>query len=177
MDKPMSNISFKLMALMFKVRDYLRPRLDVLQEAGIESGFCVLDYGCGSGSYTLPLSELVSTSGKIYSLDIQPLAIKAIKRIVERNGIENIETIQSDCKTGLLDNEVDVVILYDTFHDLSQPGDVLQEIHRVLKPNGSLSFSDHHMQEHDILAKITDTGLFKLSRKGKKTYRFSKVAL
>jgi hypothetical protein len=32
-NKPMSNIGFRLMGLMFKVRDLLRPRLDVLQEA------------------------------------------------------------------------------------------------------------------------------------------------
>lgn len=48
---PMSSIGFKLMSLMFKVRDLLRPRLDVLQEAGIESGFSVLDFGCGPGGY------------------------------------------------------------------------------------------------------------------------------
>jgi len=36
----------------------------------------VLDYGCGPGSYIKPLLELVGCSGKIFALDIHPLAIK-----------------------------------------------------------------------------------------------------
>jgi len=70
---------------------------------------------------------------------------------------------------------VDVVLLYDTFHDLSHPSGVLEELHRVLKPNGFLSFSDHHMKENEIVSKVTNKGLFRLSRKGKGTYSFSKV--
>ena len=78
MDKPMPSIGFKLMSLMFKVRDFFRPRLDVLKEAGIESGVCILDYGCGPGSYMVPLAKLVGPAGKIYALDIHPLAIKKV---------------------------------------------------------------------------------------------------
>lgn len=61
--------------------------------------------------------------------------------------LANVETIHSDCKTGLPDNSVDAVLLYDTFHDLSDPDGVLEELHRVLKPDGILSFSDHHMKK------------------------------
>jgi len=175
MDKPISFIGFKLMSFMFKVRDILRPRLEVLVEAGIEPGSCILDYGCGPGSYIIPLAELVGPSGKIYALDINPLAIKEVKKIVKRRKIENIEIIESNCDTRLPDSHVNVVLLYDTFHDLSQPDEVLQEIHRVLKPVGALSFSDHHMNEKDIIAGLTSKGMFKLSKKGSKTYSFSKV--
>ena len=175
MDKPMSSFGFKFMSLMFKVRDIIRPRLELLKEAEIERGFCVLDYGCGPGSYIAPLEQLVGNSGEIYALDINPLAIKAVQKIAARKGIANINPIESDCNTGLPDNRVDVVLLYDTFHDLSQPDDVLQELHRVLKPGGTLSFSDHHMKEKDILTGITNKGLFLFLKKGKKTYSFSKL--
>jgi hypothetical protein len=43
MDKPMASFGFKLMTLSVRVRDLLRSRMDVLSEAGIEPGFCVLD--------------------------------------------------------------------------------------------------------------------------------------
>ena len=163
------------MSLMFKVRDILLPRLEVLKEAGIDSGFSVLDFGCGPGGYILPLIERVGPSGKIYALDVHPLAILEVNKIATRNGIENIETIESDGNTGLPDNGVDTVLLYDVFHDLARPNDVLREIHRVLKPGGTLSFSDHHMKPEEVITRVTGGGMFRFVRKGKKTYSFAKT--
>lgn len=175
-DKPMSRVGFKLMTWVFRVRDFIRPRMHLLEEAGIEPGFRVLDFGCGPGSYIAPLAQRVGNSGEIYALDIHPLAIKEVQKIADRKAFANIKTIVSDCKTGLPDHHVDVVLLYDTFHGLSRADDVLQELQRVLTSGGTLSFSDHHMKDQDIISRVTKTGLFKLSKKGKKTYSFSKCA-
>jgi ubiquinone/menaquinone biosynthesis C-methylase UbiE len=174
LNKPLSNVGFRLMTFAFKVRDLIRPRMDVLREAGIKPGFCVLDYGCGPGSYLAALAELVGPSGQIYALDIHPLAIEKVQKTAARKAISNVKTIASDCKTGLPDSHVDVVMLYDTFHKLLQPDDVLRELHRVLKPNGTLSFSDHHMNEKDIRARVTNKGLFEIQTHGKKTFSFIK---
>ena len=171
----MSSINFKFMALMFKVRDFLRPRLEVLKEVGIESGFSVLDFGCGPGGYIMPLAGLVGPSGKIYAVDIHPLAIREVKKIAVRQVIKNIEIIESDCKTGLPDKAVDTALLYDVFHGLTHPDDILQELHRILKPGGILSFSDHHMKEEKVIKRLTGSGMFKLVKKGKKTFTFAKA--
>jgi len=145
-----------------------------VNEVGIQPGFQVLDYGCGPGSYIQPLADLVGRSGNIYALDIHPLALQKVQNIASKRNLTNVQTILSNCKTGLPDKSIDVVLLYDTFHDLSDPNGVLEELHRVLKPSGILSFSDHHMNEHEIVSEVTKSGLFKLLRKGKRTYRFSK---
>jgi ubiquinone/menaquinone biosynthesis C-methylase UbiE len=175
MDKPMPNIGFKFMSFAFKFRDFFLPRKYVLEEVGIKSGFHVLDFGCGPGSYTTIVAELVGRTGKVYALDIHPLAIKQVRNISSKKKLTNITTICSDCLTDLENNILDVVILYDTFHHLSNPDLVLEEVHRILKPNGIFSFSDHHMKENEILSQVTDKGLFALSNKGKKTYSFSKI--
>lgn len=57
----------------------------------------------------------------------------------------------------------------------SNPDAVLEELHRVLKPGGILSFSDHYMKEQDIVTRVTKGGMFRLVKKGRKTYCFSKV--
>ena len=174
MDEPHPNFGFRVMAFAFKFRDFFRPRKNVLKEVGIKSGFHVLDFGCGPGSYIAPLADLVGESGKIYALDIHPLAIQMVDSIVRKKQLPNVETILSDGKTGLPDNSVDVVLLYDTFHDLGDPDGVLRELYRVLKPNGIVSLTDHHMNEQDIIYRLTNTGLFRLSTMGKITYSFLK---
>ena len=171
----MSNLGFKTMAFTFKIRDFFRPRKDIVREVGIKEGFCVLDYGCGSGSYIMAVAELVGKSGKVYALDIQPLAIDMVKKIVAKKQLTNVETILSDRKTGLPDDSMDRVLLYDVFHDLTDPDGVLEELHRVLKPDGILSFSDHHLKENEIVLSLMKTGLFTLLQKGQKTYSFVKA--
>ncbi len=174
MDKPVSNFDFQFMSLGYKFRDFFLPRMNILKEVGIKPGFHVLDYGCGPGSYIIPLAELVGESGKVYALDIHPLAIQKVQDIASKKQLANVETILSDCQTGLPDNTLDVVLLYDIFHHLSDPDVVLKELYRVLKPDGILSFSDHHMKENEIVAEVTNSGLFRLSRKGQRTYTFLK---
>jgi ubiquinone/menaquinone biosynthesis C-methylase UbiE len=175
MEKPINELHFKFMALSYKFRDLLSPRKNILIEAGIKSGFRVLDYGCGPGSYIMPLAELVGTTGKIYALDIHPLAIQMVQGIARKHNLTNLETILSDCDTGLPDTTIDAVLLYDTLHDLHDPDRVLKEFHRVLKPGAILSLSDHHMKGEDITSKVTSSNLFTLSAKGKRIYTFSKV--
>lgn len=170
----MSNIWFRLMALEFQIRDYRHPRADILKEVGLKQGFQVLDYGCGPGGYMLPASKLIGETGKLYALDVLPIAINMVKDIAAKNGLKNVETILSDCATGLPNESVDAVLLYDVFHDLEDQTAVLKEIHRVLKPDGVLSFSDHHLKEQDILLSVDDGKLFKWRRKDEHTYSFVK---
>jgi len=177
MDKPISNFPFQFMSLGYKFRDFFLPRLNILKEVGIKPGFHVLDYGCGPGSYIMPLAELVGESGKIYALDIHPLAIQRVQDIASKKQLANVETILSDCQTGLPDNTLDAVLLYAAFHHLSDPDVVLKELYRVLKPDGILSFSDHHMKESEIVAAVTNSGLFRLEKKGQRTYTFLKEQL
>ena len=175
MDMLMSDFHFRLMSFGFKLRDLLLPPSDILNEVGIKPGFHILDYGCGSRSYSIPAAGMVGNSGKVYALDIHPFDIKRIRNLASKRWLTNIETICSSCATGLHDDSVDVVLLYDTFHSLSEPDEVLKELHRVLKPDGILSFSDRHLKQEEIVPKVTNNSLFQLVKKGKRTCSFSKT--
>ena len=168
----MSNLAFNGMSLFFKVRDFISPRRQVLEEAGIRPGDRVLDYGCGPGAYISDVAEMVGKSGKVYALDIHPLAIERVQGIARKRGLANVETIRSDCRTGLPDGSLDVVLMYDVFHMLDNPQAVLAEMHRVLKLNGTLSLNDPHMAKDAIIAGVTGSGLFTPMERGKKTYTF-----
>jgi len=175
MAEPQPGFGFTGMSLMFKFRDLIRPRKNVLKEVDIKPGYHVLDFGCGPGGYLLPLSRLIGASGKNFALDMNPQAIKSVKAIAANNKLNNVATILSDGATGLPDAGIDIVLLYDVFHHLSRPNDILAEFHRILKAGGVLSVSDHHMTGEDIESGITAAGLFRLSKKGKKVHNFVRV--
>jgi ubiquinone/menaquinone biosynthesis C-methylase UbiE len=174
MNKPMSSLAFRGMSLFIRLRDRLSPPENTLNEIDIEPGFHILDYGCGPGGYSIAVAESVGQSGKVYALDIHPLAVQRVQNVASKRGLTNLQTIHSDCATGLSDESIDVVLLYDILHMLNSLDQVLAELHRVLKPNGVLSCNDHHMMEEQILSKMTNAGLFRLAQKGNRTYNFSK---
>jgi ubiquinone/menaquinone biosynthesis C-methylase UbiE len=174
MDQPVSDSAFRFMALWYRFRDFLAPRIGVLSEVGIQPGFRVLDFGCGPGSYVSPLAKLVGPNGRMYAMDFHPLAIRSVRRIIRKHHLENVELIQSDGATGLPDSSINAVLLYDTFHDLTEPDRILKELARVLKPEGVLSVIDGYISEEAILSGITRGQRFYLRRKGKKMFIFSK---
>lgn len=163
------------MAFWFKIRDFFSRPMSVLNEVGVRPGSQALDFGCGPGSYIPPLAKLVGVSGKVYALDFHPLAIKTVRNLAKRKRLANVESIRSDCDTGLPDGSIDVALLYDTLHDLTDPDAVLAELSRALKPGGILSVTDHHMKGNEIVGRVTDGGLFHLSKKGENTYGFVKA--
>lgn len=172
MDQPMPDLMFRGMAMFFQLRDAVSPRATVLDEVDLKPGYIVLDYGCGPGGYVLETARRVGPTGKVYALDIHPLAVQKVEQIAARNKLHNVETICSNCDTGLPDGSVDVVLLYDIFHMLGDQQGVLAELHRVLKPGGTLSAIGEHMTEGELIDGITQGRLFRLAGKGSKTHRF-----
>jgi ubiquinone/menaquinone biosynthesis C-methylase UbiE len=175
MNTPTNNIHFHGMKLSYKARDLIKPRQILLSEVPIKPGDMVLDYGCGPGSYSFIVAKIVGLAGRVYALDIHPLAVKHVENLVQKRGIRNIQTILSDCDTGLKDKQVDVILLFDIFHMFDDPNRILKELHRVLKDKGILSFSDHHMSAEGIVEGMTGNRLFKLIGSGEYIYSFAKV--
>jgi ubiquinone/menaquinone biosynthesis C-methylase UbiE len=172
MSETVRALAFELTCVWFKVRDWFTPPEEVLSEAGIAQGAHVLDYGCGPGSHTIAAAHLVGREGHVYAADIDPLAVQRVRATATRKGLPNVTTMLTGCATGLESDSVDVALLYDTYHDLAQPEAVLSELERVLKPGGVLSFSDHHLRQEQIVARVTDGRLFKFSGEGRHTCTF-----
>ena len=167
------NLPFRLKTLLFRFRDLFSPRIDSLLEADLRPGLCVLDYGCGYGGYTIIAAEMVGTRGKVYALDNQLSPIDRIQELATKKGLYNIKPMLSNSTIGLSSATVDVVLL----HELSLTDAALREIHRVLRPRGLLYFSDHqiYIRNNEIVLKLTNTGLFRLSRKTTKALNFIKI--
>jgi len=169
-----SDLSFRVMSLEFRLRDFFRPLERILREAGIRNGMTVLDFGCGPGGFSLAAAKLVGPEGRVYAADKHPLAVKSVQRAANQQGFGNIRTILGGSVTDLPRGCVDMTLLYDVLHDLQEPGLILGELHRVLKPRGVLSVSDHHMKKEPLLSMITGDGLFLLAGGNRRTFQFKK---
>lgn len=175
MDKPMPDLAFNLMSLSITVADFFRnDHAHVLDEAGIQPGSTVLDFGCGPGSYEPLLSQRVGVSGVVYALDIHPLAVRKVESLAREKGLHNVKPILYDGVIGLPAASVDIILMLDVFHMLKEPEAVLAELHRVLRPSGALVCAIHHMSIEKAASRIEATGLFNLTDRGGKTLRFVK---
>jgi ubiquinone/menaquinone biosynthesis C-methylase UbiE len=161
-DKPYPNVAFRGMAVWLRLREIFGDRRQRLVEAGVKEGQTILDYGCGIGSYAIPAAQIVGTEGRVYALDMHPLAIETVQRRARKENLPNVKTIHSDLDTGLADQTVDVVLLYDVFHMVPDQPALLRELHRVLKPGGRLSVLPDHMANDELLSAMNRGNLFGL---------------
>lgn len=108
----------------------------------VQEGHTFLDYGCGTGYFSLAAAKMVTDSGKVYALDYFPKQLEIVSEKCGKAGLTNIETIHSSSHTGLADESVDVVWLCDVLHEIKERRAVLKELHRVLKKDGMLALHD-----------------------------------
>ena len=170
-----SPFAFRKMALKFCVRDWLYPPRRILLEAGLKPGMTVLDFGCGPGSFSLAAAEMVGTAGFVFAVDIQRQALISVQRSAAGRGLKNIAVLYTDALEGLRHGAVDMVLLYDVLHLLADGVDVLSAMHRLLKPAGVMSVSDHHMKEADIRSQIAGGGIFCFEGRSRTTMQFTRV--
>jgi len=127
--------------------------LEVLERVGINRGQTVLDFGCSSGTYTIPAAKIVGEQGRVYALDKDKEALDELMQKAELKGLKNVERMgtSGQLKIELADASVDVILLFDVFHSyyFPQADDrrrLLNEIHRIMKPTAFVSVWPKHME-------------------------------
>ena len=76
-------------------------RVVQIAKGRLRQGFTVYDIGCGSGSISVEAALQIESSGKVYSIDIDPKAIELTKKNLEKFGVTNVTTILGDAKEKL----------------------------------------------------------------------------
>jgi len=158
-----SAIGFRLMTLMYWVRDLLQDPRRILDMARLEPGMNVADYGCGPGSFAIPAAQIVGEGGRVYAIDIHPLAISSVRERAAKKGLRNVEAILvQGYDTGIEASSVDRVLLIDTIHRIEDTDALLREIRRILKPDGLLFMHKGHMPMPEQLELVAGSGLFEV---------------
>ena len=139
----------------------------MLSEVGIGEGQSVLDFGCGSGTYSIPAAEIVGKNGRIHSLDVNRGALEKLSRKAEKEGLDNIVTLLSSGNVDIpIDNEtLNHVLLIDVLQEISDKETLLEEIHRILKPDGLMTVYPMHIDAEEVIRMASKT---RLRLKGRK---------
>lgn len=155
MAERLSNTAFRIMSLLFWFKDIFSKRTDILHKFEIIEGMHVVDYGCGPGAYIPTAARLVGKTGLVTAVDIHPLAIQAVNEKAFRNKRITVMGILSRGETTPIDDQtVHIVYALDMFHMVERPTAMLQEIRRILDPDGRLYIDSGHQPQERARRKI-----------------------
>ena len=107
--------------------------VDLLRLEGAET---VVDYGAGTGIYTVAVAAAVP-DGKVFAVEALPQLVELLRQKITPELSGRICV----CETGdnvvpLDDGEADRVVMVDVLHHLYDQPDALEEVGRVLRPGG-----------------------------------------
>ncbi len=137
--------------------------LEVLVHIGVNGAQTVLDYGCGSGTFTVPSARIVGQKGRVYAFEVHAQLLEQVKERARQAELSNIIPVLSDgskLEIELPDKNIDVILVYDVMHEIEDQKGLLQELHRVLKDDGILSVFPMHMGTDKFMGVLKEYGLF-----------------
>ncbi|MFJ8433774.1 methyltransferase domain-containing protein [Kitasatospora sp. NPDC094019] len=114
---------------------YLRDRL--------RSGQAVLDIGCGPGTITADLAELVGPTGRVVAADASAEVLAEAARYVAGRGLSNVVFEVADVhRLAYADGEFDVVHAHQVLQHVADPVGALRELRRVTAEGGVVAVRD-----------------------------------
>jgi len=125
----------------------------------------VADIGAGTGYYTFRIAPKVPL-GKVYAVEIQDAAIKYLKTRAQKLKLNNVIVIKGgEQSPNLPDQAIDLAIMVDVYHELLYPQEMLQAIHRALKPDGKLMLLEYRAEDPKIeIKELHKTSILQLNK-------------
>jgi len=120
--------------------DIFRKEIQLLK---IQKGSRVLDAGCGTGSFARNIASIVSPE-IVRAVDLDPVFIEEGRRLAASEGKTNIAFHTGNVeKLDFLESETfDVTYCQLVLPHLGNPDEAIQELKRVTRKGGSISFLD-----------------------------------
>ena len=102
----------------------------------LASGMSLLDCGCGPGTLTCGLAEIVAP-GSVTAIDVEETQVKKVQALAAEKGLENIQFRQASIlELPFEDDSFDAVFVSAVLGNIDRPYDAVKEVFRVLKPGG-----------------------------------------
>lgn len=109
----------------------------------LQPGERVVDIACGAGIDSFIAASMVGDDGYVVGVDMTKPMINKARQSLAESGARNLEFCEGFAEAlPVTDGWADVVISNGSFNLVPDKTAVLQEIGRVLKPNGRIQFGD-----------------------------------
>ncbi|MFY7672053.1 class I SAM-dependent methyltransferase [Tenacibaculum sp. MEBiC06402] len=121
-------------------RDAYQKPEKVLEYLGNIEGLTIMDIGAGSGYFSVKLAK---KGAKVIAADVDDSFQEFIKNRIKENNLKNIETRKIPYDSpSLKDEEVDIVLIVNTYHHIENRSKYFQKIKKGINSNGKLIIID-----------------------------------
>ncbi|HEV7357119.1 MAG TPA: methyltransferase domain-containing protein [Steroidobacteraceae bacterium] len=126
-------------------------RTDLLVNAlHLAPGMNVADVGAGSGYLSKLIAPLIAP-GQLFAVDVQPQMVELLRGLASQPGTRNIvPTLGSVDSVNVRKNSIDLAVMVDTYHELSQPHEMVQSIVSALKSGGRLVLVEYRGEDPNV---------------------------
>jgi ubiquinone/menaquinone biosynthesis C-methylase UbiE len=140
-------------------RDRVGEAEAVIDFAGVKPGMSVADIGAGEGYYTVRLSPVVGSRGRVLAQDIVPQVRDRLAQRVQREGLDNVAVrlgLPADPK--LPPNSFDLIFLVHMYHEVTEPYEFLWNLRPALKKDGFVVVvdADRDFRRHGTPPRLLD---------------------
>ncbi|MEU3496336.1 methyltransferase domain-containing protein [Kitasatospora cineracea] len=109
----------------------------------LRPGQRVLDVGCGPGTITADLAELIGPSGRVVGIEPVPEVLAEAAALAAERGLANLSYEVADVyRLPYADASFDVVHAHQVLQHLPDPVAALREMRRVTAPGGVIAVRD-----------------------------------
>ena len=123
----------------WKDRDTWMDVNHIFNKAGIAQGDHVADIGCHEGYLTVRLAKKVGEEGQVYAVDVRTDRLEALQDNLDDRDLTNVNVILGDYDNPKLpQNTLDVVVIMDTYHEMTDYMTILEHVKKALKPEGRI---------------------------------------